>query len=203
MIDPVEGLSPDAATIGFLAGRFGLAVDRRTAVMTPVARGAMGVVWRFETGVAGSVFAVKELLWGGDERQVRREVGFQEAATSRGLVDAPTNHRTVMGTFLCELPEHLGSATVRLFDWVDGIGLSADSHGSAAWLGRVLGGLHALSHPVDHLPPDPWYDTCPDETRWHTLIRQGTTVEAPWVPALRAAVPLLAAANRQLEAAAR
>jgi hypothetical protein len=176
------GIRPDKATVRFLAARFGLTVDSQAAELSPVTRGAMGTIWRLATGT-GQTFALKELLWGGDEGQVRREVAFQEAAA--GLVDAPVNYRSVDDSYICELPGHLGSASVRLFDWVTGRTVRSDDPGCATWLGHALGGLHALHHPVNGAPADPWYETCPDDGYWRALIRAGMAQGARWAWALQ------------------
>lgn len=195
-------LEPTTATIRHLADRYGLTVGER-AGLTPVARGAMGQIWRLDTGT-GRVFAVKELFWGGDEAAVRADVAFQNAATGadtafrdpapgsdarpdgdRGRIEAPASHRTLDGRYLCALPG--GAGPVRLFDWADGRPLGRPDRESTAWFGRTLGILHALGWPAGNEPPDPWYWRGPATGDWRRLVDHG----AAWAEPLRAALPRL------------
>ena len=146
----------------------------------------MGRVWRLDTGLGASV-AVKELLWGGREESVRTEAAFQDAATHRSAVRAPANHRTVDGTYLCQLPPELGSGFVRVLDWVDGQPLRSPGPDGARWLGTTLGALHHVGHPTGGAGPDPWYWRCPSGPDWHDLI--GAAQGARWREDLRAALP--------------
>jgi Ser/Thr protein kinase RdoA (MazF antagonist) len=180
-------LEPTAEVIRFVAGRYGLPVDG-TASMRLVARGAMGKVWRLDTGLGPSV-AVKELLWGGREQSVRDEAAFQDAATEHGSVRAPANHRTVDGLYLCQLPPELGSGLVRVLGWVDGSSLTGPDLDAARWLGATLGALHHLGHPGGGAAPDPWYWRCPSEPDWHDLVAAAS--DARWLGDLRAALPRL------------
>jgi hypothetical protein len=103
-------LQPTPETLRRVATSYAVPVGDQ-ATLTPVARGAMGRIWRLDTGL-GPVFAVKELLWEADEASVRATVAFRDAAAARGRIEAPASHRTVDGDDLDQLPPALGSARV-------------------------------------------------------------------------------------------
>jgi hypothetical protein len=192
-------LEPTAAVVRHLADCYGLTIGDRAA-LTPVARGAMGRIWRLDTGL-GPVLAVKELLWGADEEAVRAEVAFQDAATADGRIEAPASHRGVDGTYLCEIPDGVrempdsrreppeGIGLVRLFDWAEGEPVTTPDRVSAGWLGRTLGRLHGLGHPAGDASPDPWYWRCPSESDWRAL----RDTQPARTGALPAALPRLVA----------
>jgi Ser/Thr protein kinase RdoA (MazF antagonist) len=158
----------------------------------PVARGAVGRVWRLDTG-SGS-YAVKEFFWGADEDLARPEAAFRDAAAEAG-VRSPLNIQTRVGTYLSKLPEELGGSQVRVYSWVRGEPVSEDEPRVAAEVGEMLGRLHALRAPTTE-SPDPWYEIVPTDERWDSLARSASNATMPWADDLRQSLPAIAALSR-------
>src|SRR5712691_5041901 len=78
---------------------------RPGASMTPVARGAMGQIWRLARGAER--YALKELLWGADEESVRREAALTAEFAAAG-VRLPGSVPARDGRFLVRLAAGLG-----------------------------------------------------------------------------------------------
>jgi Ser/Thr protein kinase RdoA (MazF antagonist) len=161
-------LQPTPATTRAIAEQFSLSAADR-AGLTLIARGAMGRIWRLGDD-AGVAYAVKELLWGGDEPSVRAEVAFRDAATAAGTIDAPASHMTRDGNYLWALPDAPAPALVRVYDWADGSTVTAPDSAAAGWLGRTLAVLHRLGHPWAGRSLDPWYWRCPTAADWDSLL---------------------------------
>lgn len=178
--------TPTQEAAGYLSQRFqlGSVVGR----LSPVARGAMGRIWRLT--VSGHHYAVKELFWTADEDAVSREAAFRDAAAAAGIA-SPQNLRTDDGRYICTLPSDLGGGAVRMFTWVDGSPTDRDDPGLPQWVGHTLGLLHGLRHPCDGLAADPWYDQVPNPGRWAEVLAAAEATKQPWAAALAERVPLL------------
>lgn len=177
--------APTGQTAGYVIEQYqlGTGVGR----LSPVARGAMGRIWRLSVGDRD--FAVKELFWGADEAAVLREAAFRDAAAGAGVA-SPVNLRTSDGHYVCQLPAELGGTAVRVFSWVEGRQVDPDDIGATQWIGNTLGVLHALRHPCDGLAPDPWYDQVPDSARWTELATRAAAARLSWAGALTERIPL-------------
>jgi Ser/Thr protein kinase RdoA (MazF antagonist) len=160
----------------------------RPPVIEPVARGAVGRVWRLDA--APGTYAVKEFFWGADEDDARREAAFRDAAARAG-VRSPVNVRTPAGRYLWKLPSELGGRQVRLYSWVPGETVREEEAGVSAEIGDLLGRLHSVRAPTT-AAPDPWYEVVPDEERWRLLKRSAAAAGTPWAEELGQALPAIA-----------
>ncbi|GAA4964751.1 Ser/Thr protein kinase RdoA (MazF antagonist) [Nonomuraea thailandensis] len=160
---------------------FGL--EAAGADVTPVGRGAMGQVWRLTAG--GAAYAVKEHLWGVDERAVARGAAFQQAAATVG-VRSPRNVPTPDGALVGHLPADLGGSGVRLYDWQEGPAPRPDEAETPERLGELLARLHGLALTAPD-PPEPWYETL-DEVDWERLAGPAGA-RRPWQERLAATLP--------------
>ncbi|GAA2760957.1 phosphotransferase enzyme family protein [Actinopolymorpha rutila] len=197
-------LEPTPAAIRYVCERFALDSGRTGAPvqpersergepsgdgrLTPVARGAMGRIWRLS--LPGRDYAVKELFWGFDEAAVVREASLRDAAAAAGVA-SPANLRTVDGRYVCTLPAELGGADVRVFSWVEGRPVEAGEPGVIRWVGHTLGVLHGLRHSYADVDPDPWHDQVPTPEQWDALLVKGKADQRPWAPLLEQRIPLL------------
>jgi Ser/Thr protein kinase RdoA (MazF antagonist) len=154
----------------------------------PVARGAVGRVWRLDTG--SDTYAVKEFFWGADEALARREAAFRDAAAEAG-VRSPLNVKARTGTYLSTLPEELGGGQVRFYSWVRGEPVTEDEPNVPAEVGDLLGRLHALRAPTTQAA-DPWYEVVPTEERWRSLAQSAADAAVPWAGELEQALPAIA-----------
>jgi Ser/Thr protein kinase RdoA (MazF antagonist) len=168
---------------------------RPGASMTPVARGAMGQIWRLDLGAER--YALKELLWGADEESVRREAALTAEFAAAG-VRLPGSVPARDGRFLVRLATDLGGRWLRLYQWVDGVPADPADPGVAAGVGDLLGRLHvraqACAHAYGPPPggrPDPWYDTVPGPATWDRLARAALRQDAAWGPALASRISRL------------
>lgn len=171
----------------------------------PVARGAMGRVWKVVT--ASGRWAVKELFWGGDAAAAERDVAFQEAALAAG-VRLP---RPVRGAGSGAVLAELDGVRWRAYEWVDLAPVAPDAAAraaNAAEVGDVLARMHrvgaTLPWPRDGDDPavHPWYRTSLWPDGWPGLADAADRAGAPWAGRLRAFLPEVAALQ-QLIAAAR
>ena len=160
---------------------FGIA-GGTSAVLTPVARGAVGRIWRLDVGAER--FAVKELFDEPDVTAVGSETRFTAHLAAAG-VPLPRSLPTPDGRFVVTAGGH----HLRLYQWVDGKPVDLDGAEVPERLGELLGRLHANA-----LPPsgdvDPWYEVAPDQGSWAPLARRAERV--PWGPRLVAALDLIA-----------
>lgn len=186
----------DSATL--LAERFGLPGP---AVLAPVARGAMGAVWRLQPA-DGPAYAAKELFWfdPGDER-VADELGFVEQCRQAGVrgpraVAAPDGRYVVTGPG--------GSGWWRLFEWIDGTTPERQDPATADWLAAQMGRVHALGVTEPEAERARWYSRV--DVDWPALAGDATGEGLPWASRLTASVPeleeLTGLVNRQPAAAA-
>ena len=155
-----------------LARRFGVGTGARLS--GPVARGELGQVWRLETSLG--TWAVKEPFERPADDEVREHAAYQDAVRAAG-VPVPAVMRTVDGDVLADL----GTAQVRLFEWVD-LRPRDDRLDP-----RRVGGLVAAIHRVrfdGELPVDPWYTEPVGADRWDGLVRELRRAEAPFAEGL-------------------
>lgn len=162
--------------------------------MTPTADGAMGRVWRLDTG--STSFAVKELYWatdvGTEEAMVARQVRFCESARAAGVV-APANLRTPEGRYVIELPESLGGRLVRAYEWIDGRPVTPADSGAATWAGQTQAIIEGLAAPAGDQEVDSWSYRAPSMDTWEALARRCDEAEQSWAGRLRRTIPLFVA----------
>ena len=124
----------------------------------PIARGAMGWIWRLETS-QGS-FAIKQLFHPTDEQLVSREVRFVRRARDAG-VGAPAVFLTRDGEVLAivaSTEDRRRPVQLRAYEWIDAA-RSPESPASAADAGRAgeaLAVMHAVGEATAEAPDD-WY----------------------------------------------
>ncbi|WP_328759601.1 aminoglycoside phosphotransferase family protein [Streptomyces sp. NBC_00271] len=171
-------------TADFIAETYQLGAGSWT--LAPVTRGALGQIWRFSGN--GSSWAVKELLFGCDEEQVRREAALRQAAEGLGIASPrlfPNRH----GAYVSHVTASSGSSGssggsyVKLYDWVDGAKADASDPDILDWFGRTMALLHTAGQDASETP-DSWYERSPQDVEWkalHTRVRQAGL---PWAAAL-------------------
>ncbi|WP_371578005.1 phosphotransferase enzyme family protein [Streptomyces sp. NBC_01314] len=151
--------------------------------MVPVARGALGQIWRLSAGGAGAgAWAVKELLFGCDEGQVGREAAVRNAAEELGIT-APRLFVNRDGAYVSRLPESMGGSFVKVYDWVDGTEADPADPELLGWCGRTLALLHRAGEGTKEKPND-WYERCPGEDDWAELCEGVRRAGLPWADAL-------------------
>ncbi|MEH0423467.1 phosphotransferase enzyme family protein [Streptomyces sp. B21-083] len=147
---------------------------------TPVTRGALGQIWKLSG--EGSSWAIKELLFGCDEEQVRREVALRQAAENLGIASpriVPNRH----GSYVTHLPPAAGGSYVKLYDWIDGTTADASDPDILDWFGRTMALLHQAGEGASEAP-NPWYEQCPREADWQDLHKKVHQAGLPWSDAL-------------------
>lgn len=175
-----------AATGEQFCAALGLPLGPQVTI-SPVARGAMGQVWRLDLGEVR--YAVKELFWPADEQSVRREAACTEQLAGVGI-GLPRSLPDQDGRFVVRLPAAAGGRWLRRYQWMDGRAADLADPATAGLAGDLLGRLHAHASPPQG-PPDPWYDTVPGPAAWGPLAESGLVQAARWAPALAAATGLL------------
>ncbi|MDH6546642.1 hypothetical protein M2161_008443 [Streptomyces sp. SAI-133] len=171
-------------TGAFIADAYGLGAG--TWTMTPVARGALGQIWKLSGN--GTAWAVKELLFEKDEPDVGAESALRDAAGTLG-VSAPRLLPDRTGARVVRLPE--GSWT-KLYDWVDGTPADPSDPELLSWCGRTLALLHRAGEGATGTPSG-WYEECPRDVAWAELLEKAERAGLPWVRELRAFVATTAA----------
>lgn len=165
----------------FIAEAYGLGAG--VWDMVPVARGALGQIWRLSGGGGGGIsWAVKELLFGCDEGQVGREAALRNAAEVLGI-SAPRFYADRDGAYVSRLPASLGGSYVKLYDWVDGGEADPADPETLDWCGRTLALLHRAGEGAGETPSD-WYERCPREDEWAALYEEVRRAGLPWADAL-------------------
>lgn len=144
--------------------------------ITPVTRGALGQVWRL-TG-AGSSWAVKEMLFGCDEDQVRKEAELRDAAEELGI-SAPRLHTNRDGAHVTRL----GTSAVKLYDWVEGSAADPSDPAILDWFGRTAGIVHRAGAGAEG-PVADWYERCPDDAEWRELGEKVRRAGLAWADEL-------------------
>ncbi|AVV44404.1 phosphotransferase [Streptomyces sp. P3] len=160
--------------------------------MEPVARGALGQIWKLTRthttdGPAGgppggTAWAVKELLFDGDEEQVLRESALRDAAERLGIA-SPRLFPDRAGAYLTRLGGSPDGPRVKLYEWVDGARADSRDPEILHWCGRTLAALHRVGA-RETGTPDPWYERCPSPEDWARLHSRVRRAGVPWADAL-------------------
>ncbi|WP_203940821.1 phosphotransferase enzyme family protein, partial [Spirilliplanes yamanashiensis] len=126
-------------------------------------RGALGRVWRVDTGRA--VYALKEIFADPpDPQRVAAEVAFTRRAAAAG-VRVPLSHPDVHGRYVTPAPD---GAALRLHDWVDVRPVDLAAAATPGRLGELLARLHRCAPPAAGEPVDDWYERPPPDAAWAT-----------------------------------
>jgi hypothetical protein len=148
--------------------------------MTPVTRGALGQIWKLSGN--SSSWAVKELLFGCDEDQVRREAALRDAAEKLGIA-SPRLMPNREGTHVSHLPPPSDGSHVKLYDWIDGTPADTSDPGVLDWFGRTMASLHRAGEGETRMPSS-WYERCPQDAEWKELHGKVRRAGMPWADAL-------------------
>jgi thiamine kinase-like enzyme len=175
----------DAARI---AERFGLGGD--AVLVGPVARGELGQVWCLES--ERGRWAVKEPFVALSVDEVIDDAVYQDIVRTAG-VPMPAIMRTTDGDVLAEV----GSAVVRVYEWVDL--LAVDRRLDPVAVGELVAGIHRVRH-HGRSPVDQWYTDPVGADRWDELIVLLTAAGAPFATTLAARRDELVALEGLLEA---
>ncbi|MFF3335309.1 phosphotransferase enzyme family protein [Streptomyces sp. NPDC002888] len=166
------------SAVDFIAETYALGTGPWT--VTPVTRGALGQIWKLSGN--GSSWAVKELLFGCDEEQVRREAALRNAAEELGI-SSPRLFPNREETHVSQLPDSLGGSCVKLYDWVDGAAADPSDPEILNWCGRTLALLHRAGAGASETPVS-WYEQCPQDADWAKLHGQVRREGMPWADEL-------------------
>ncbi|MEH0548827.1 aminoglycoside phosphotransferase family protein [Streptomyces sp. B21-105] len=156
--------------------------------MAPVARGALGQIWKLTrkhapNGLSGGpAWAVKELLFDGDEEQVLREAALRDAAEGLGIA-SPRLLPDRAGAYLTRLGGSPDGPCVKLYEWVEGARADASDPELLSWCGRTLAVLHRAGADTAGTP-GPWYERCPSPAEWAGLHARVRRAGVPWGDAL-------------------
>ncbi|MFD9438275.1 phosphotransferase enzyme family protein [Streptomyces sp. NPDC060006] len=165
-------------TVDLIAETYALGAGPWT--MTPVTRGALGQIWKLSGN--GSSWAVKELLFGCDEEQVRREAALRQAAEDLGIA-SPRLIPTRDGAHVSQPTASGGGSFVKLYDWIDGSPADVSDPDILDWFGRAMGSLHTAG-PGTSETPNSWYEECPGDDQWKELHEKVRQAGVPWSDAL-------------------
>ncbi|MDQ1065420.1 phosphotransferase enzyme family protein [Streptomyces canus] len=160
----------------FLADTYALGTGDWT--MTPVARGALGQIWKLSGN--GTAWAVKELLFEKDEPDVGAESALRDAAETLGI-SAPRLMPDRTGAHVVRLPE---GSYVKLYDWVDGTAADPSDPETLSWCGRTLAILHRAGEGASGTPSG-WYERCNPQSDWAELLGRVERAGLPWAGELR------------------
>jgi len=159
--------------------------------LTPVTRGALGQIWKLSGN--GSSWAVKELLFGCDENQVRREAALREASERLGIA-SPRLMPNREGAHVSHLDPGSGSGSdsasrssagshIKLYDWIDGAPADVSDPDVLDWFGRTMALLHRAGEGESGMPGS-WYERCPRDAEWEELHARVRRAGLPWADAL-------------------
>ncbi|MEU6198837.1 aminoglycoside phosphotransferase family protein [Streptomyces sp. NPDC047061] len=151
--------------------------------LTPVARGALGQIWRL-TGPDGAALAAKQLLFDCAEADVAREAALRLAGEGLGIA-APRLFANRHGAHLTRVPTADGVTHVKLYDWIEGTRADVADPAVLDWFGRTMGLLHRAGAGATEAP-HAWYERCPRESDWKDLHGKVTEAGLPWADALGA-----------------
>lgn len=165
-------------TADFIAETYALGAGPWT--MTPVTRGALGQIWKLSGN--GASWAMKELLFGCDEEQVGREAALREAAEKVGIA-SPRLFPNRDGAYVSQLAPSSGGSYVKLYDWIDGKEADASDPDILDWFGRTMALLHRAGEGAI-TTPNAWYEQCPQDTDWKTLLAEVRRAGLPWAEEL-------------------
>ncbi|MER5530606.1 aminoglycoside phosphotransferase family protein [Streptomyces sp. NPDC002677] len=166
-------------TADLIAEAYGLGPGPWT--LTPVTRGALGRIWKL-TGADGTARAVKELLFGCDDKDVEREASLRLAAERLGIA-SPRLFANRHGAHVTRVPTAAGVSPVKLYDWIDGSPADISEPGILDWFGRTMGLLHRAGEGAVEAP-DRWYERCPEAGDWKDLHEKATAAGVPWADEL-------------------
>jgi Ser/Thr protein kinase RdoA (MazF antagonist) len=120
-------------------------------------RGALGQIWRIETGPHR--YALKEIFFEPPTpERIATELDFARRATAAG-VRLPASHPDREGRYLVTAPD---GTWLRLYEWVDMVPVAP---ADPAMLGALLARLHRCA-PATTEPPATWYDRVPVLDAW-------------------------------------
>jgi Ser/Thr protein kinase RdoA (MazF antagonist) len=171
-----------------IAVRFGLGRD---AVLSgPVARGEVGQVWSIATSEGR--WAVKEPFEAPSREEAADDLSYQQAVRAGG-VPMPATVPTVDG----DVVEDVGSAVVRVYEWVDLEPLDRRLDPTA--VGDLVASIHRVRH-HGRSPVHWWYTDPVGGARWDELVAELAAVNAPFAPALAGQRDELVALEALLEA---
>ena len=155
----------------FVADTYALGTGPWT--MTPVARGALGQIWKLSGN--GTAWAVKELLFEKDEPDVGQESALRDAAEQLGI-SAPRLMASRTGAHVVRLPE---GSYMKLYDWVDGTPADPADPETVSWGGRTLALLHRAGAGTSGTP-NAWYEECHQQADWAELHERAERADVPW-----------------------
>ncbi|WP_327401250.1 phosphotransferase [Streptomyces sp. NBC_01288] len=166
--------------------------------LTPVTRGALGQIWKLsgDGSGSGSSWAVKELLFGCDEEQVRREAALREASEGLGIA-SPRLLANREGAYVSHLDSGSGSGLasttsgsdssagshIKLYDWIDGAPADVSDPDVLDWFGRTMALLHRAGEGESAMP-SAWYERCPGDDEWAVLHAEVRRAGMPWADEL-------------------
>ena len=153
-----------------VAVRFGLGRD--AMISGPVARGELGQVWCIDTSQGR--WAVKEPFEAPSPGDAEDDARYQAAVRSAG-VPMPSTVRTVDGDVVADV----GSAVVRVYEWVDLEPL--DRRLDPAAVGRLVASIHRVKHD-GRSPVHWWYTEAVGAGRWDELVTELVAAGAPFAP---------------------
>ena len=148
--------------------------------MTPVTRGALGQIWKLSRN--GSSWAVKELLFGCDEDQVRREAALREASEKLGIA-SPRLMPNREGARVSHLPPPSDGSHVKLYDWIAGTPADTSDPDVLDRFGRTMALLHRAGEGESRMP-SAWYERCPGDDEWAALHAEVRRAGMPWADEL-------------------
>ncbi|NEB03706.1 phosphotransferase [Streptomyces sp. SID13726] len=159
----------------FIADAYALGAGEWT--MTPVARGALGQIWKLSGN--GTAWAVKELLFERHEPDVGAESALRDAAETQGVA-APRLMPDRTGAHVVRLPE---GTYAKLYDWVDGTTADPSDPETLRWCGRTLALLHRAGEGATGTP-SAWYEECHQPSDWAELTGRAARAGLPWAAEL-------------------
>lgn len=171
-----------------VAVRFGLGRD--AVISGPVARGELGQVWCIDTSQGRS--AVKEPFDAPSPDEAADDARYQGVVRAAG-VPMPAMVRTIDG----DVTADVGSAVVRVYEWVDLKSLNRRLDPAA--VGRLVASIHRVRQ-HGRSPVHWWYTEAVGAVRWDALVMELAAAGAPFAPTLAAQRDELVAVEALLEA---
>lgn len=158
-----------------------------------VERGAMGEIWRVDTGDRS--WAVKRLFPWADYPAHPFDVAVQRAAADRGI-PLPAPVIADSGTVVTRREQRF-----RVYEWVDlGPQLTPPIPAErAAEAGGLLGRIHSLGMAPPTEPIDGWYLETHDQAAWHAMSERARRAGAAWAEGLEHRLPLIADLHRRVQ----
>jgi Ser/Thr protein kinase RdoA (MazF antagonist) len=133
-------------------------------------RGALGQIWRVDTGPAR--YALKEIFAEPpSEAAIATELAFAARSADTG-VRLPASHPDRDGRYLHTTP---GGGWLRLYDWLDLSPIDPTARTTPRELGALLARLHRCAPAATGEPLNPWYDQVPAVGDWEPVAAADTT----------------------------